>query len=181
MKKLSLEGLNFSTTEINIKNKIMTITLDRPEKKNAMNNVMINEINYLLAYAKQEKDIRVVVFAANGDIFCAGADLSRTESKSNVPRLENSDDIKNDIVSEDQNIDDNIEIEEENETFSMDSELTDDQNGDDSVRSSVLNIVDLAGSERAKKTDATGVRLKEGGHINKSLLTLGIVIKKKHS
>ena len=88
MKQLSLEGLNFSTTEINIKNKIMTITLDRPEKKNAMNNVMINEINYLLAYAKQEKDIRVVVFAANGDIFCAGADLSRTESKSNVPRLE---------------------------------------------------------------------------------------------
>ena len=93
MKQLSLEGLNFSTTEVNIKDKIMTITLDRPEKKNAMNNVMINEINYLLAYAKQEKDIRVVVFAANGDIFCAGADLSRTESKSNVPRLENSDDI----------------------------------------------------------------------------------------
>ena len=79
MKKLSLEGLNFSTTEMNIKNKIMTITLDRPEKKNAMNNVMMNEINYLLAYAKQEKDIRVVVFAANGDIFCAGADLSSGE------------------------------------------------------------------------------------------------------
>jgi enoyl-CoA hydratase/carnithine racemase len=93
MKQLSLEGLNFSTTEVNIKDKVMTITLDRPEKKNAMNNVMMNEINYLLAYAKQEKDIRVVVFAANGDIFCAGADLSRTESKSNVPRLENSDDI----------------------------------------------------------------------------------------
>ena len=92
-KQLSLEGLNFSTTEVNIKDKVMTITLDRPEKKNAMNNVMMNEINYLLAYAKQEKDIRVVVFAANGDIFCAGADLSRTESKSNVPRLENSDDI----------------------------------------------------------------------------------------
>ena len=83
--------------EVNIKDKVMTMSLDRPEKKNAMNNVMMNEINYLLAYAKQEKDIRVVVFAANGDIFCAGADLSRTESKSNVPRLENSDDIKNEI------------------------------------------------------------------------------------
>ena len=93
MKQLSLEGLNFSTTEVNIKDKVMTITLDRPEKKNAMNNVMMNEINYLLAYAKQEKDIRVVVFAANGDVFCAGADLSRTDSDSNVPKLENSDDI----------------------------------------------------------------------------------------
>ena len=93
MKKLSLEGLNFSSTKINIKNKIMTITLDRPEKKNALNNVMMNEINYAIAYAKQEKGIRVVVFAANGDIFCAGADLSQTKSESNVPRLEGSDDI----------------------------------------------------------------------------------------
>jgi len=33
MKQLSLEGLNFSTTAVNIKNRIMTITLDRPEKK----------------------------------------------------------------------------------------------------------------------------------------------------
>ena len=93
MKKLSLEGLKFSTTKINIKNKIMTITLDRPEKKNALNNVMMNEINYALAYAKQEKAIRVVIFAANGDVFCAGADLSRTDSDSNVPKLENSNDI----------------------------------------------------------------------------------------
>tara|TARA_B100001113_G_scaffold68650_1_gene53067 strand:- start:3944 stop:4729 length:786 start_codon:yes stop_codon:yes gene_type:complete len=93
MKKLSLEGLNFSSTKINIKNKIMTITLDRPEKKNALNNVMMNEINYAIAYAKQEKGIRVVVFAASGDIFCAGADLSQTKSESNVPRLEGSDDI----------------------------------------------------------------------------------------
>ena len=93
MKKLSLDGLRFSATKINIKNKIMTITLDRPEKKNALNNVMMNEINYAVAYAKQEKDIRVVVFAANGDIFCAGADLSQTKSESNVPRLEHSNDI----------------------------------------------------------------------------------------
>lgn len=93
MKKLSLEGLKFSATKINIKNKIMTITLDRPEKKNALNNVMMDEINYALAYAKQEKAIRVVIFAANGDVFCAGADLSRTDSDSNVPKLENSDDI----------------------------------------------------------------------------------------
>ena len=93
MKKLSLEGLKFTATEINIANNIMTITLNRPEKKNALNNVMMNEINYALAYAKQEKSVRVVVFAAKGDIFCAGADLSRTNSDSNVPKLDNADDI----------------------------------------------------------------------------------------
>ena len=93
MKKLSLEGLKFTATEIDITNNIMTITLNRPEKKNALNNVMMNEINYALAYAKQETNIRVVIFAAKGDIFCAGADLSRTNSDSNVPKLDNADDI----------------------------------------------------------------------------------------
>jgi enoyl-CoA hydratase/carnithine racemase len=93
MKNLSLEGLIFEATKIDIKNNIMTITLDRPEKKNALNNAMMNEINYALAYAKQEKSIRVICIAAEGDIFCAGADLSQTVSESNVPKLENADDI----------------------------------------------------------------------------------------
>lgn len=41
---------------------------------------------------------------------------------------------------------------------------------------SKMNLVDLAGSERADATGATGVRLKEGGNINKSLLTFINVI-----
>ena len=92
-KKLSLNGLIFKATKINVSNNILTITLNRPEKKNALNNVMVNEINYALAYAKQEREIRVVVIAAEGDIFCAGADLNRTESDSNVPKLDGAEDI----------------------------------------------------------------------------------------
>lgn len=42
----------------------------------------------------------------------------------------------------------------------------------------VQNLVDLAGSERVSKTGAEGQRLREGGHINKSLMTLGTVINK---
>lgn len=38
--------------------------------------------------------------------------------------------------------------------------------------------MDLAGSERIAKTGADGVRLKEGKHINKSLMALGNVINK---
>jgi kinesin family member 16B len=41
---------------------------------------------------------------------------------------------------------------------------------------SKIHLVDLAGSERATATGATGQRLKEGAHINKSLVTLGSVI-----
>lgn len=39
-------------------------------------------------------------------------------------------------------------------------------------------MVDLAGSERVAKTGAGGVRLREGKHINKSLMVLGNVINK---
>lgn len=41
-----------------------------------------------------------------------------------------------------------------------------------------LNFVDLAGSERASQTLADGARLKEGAHINRSLLTLSTCIRK---
>ncbi|XDV50562.1 hypothetical protein PO909_019605 [Leuciscus waleckii] len=41
---------------------------------------------------------------------------------------------------------------------------------------SKVHLVDLAGSERANATQATGIRLKEGANINRSLVTLGIVI-----
>ncbi|KAJ6896761.1 kinesin-like protein KIN-7E isoform X2 [Populus alba x Populus x berolinensis] len=44
--------------------------------------------------------------------------------------------------------------------------------------SATVNFVDLAGSERASQAISTGARLKEGCHINRSLLTLGTVIRK---
>ncbi|KAJ1968922.1 hypothetical protein IWQ62_000947 [Dispira parvispora] len=46
------------------------------------------------------------------------------------------------------------------------------------VKVSCLNLVDLAGSERVSQTGAEGARLREGAHINKSLLALGTVIAK---
>ncbi|XP_033625827.1 kinesin-like protein KIF15 [Asterias rubens] len=48
--------------------------------------------------------------------------------------------------------------------------------GVSNIRVSQLNLVDLAGSERQKDTKTSGLRLKEAGSINKSLLTLGHVI-----
>ena len=39
---LSLEGLTFQATKVDINNNVLTITLNRPEKKNALNNVMSN-------------------------------------------------------------------------------------------------------------------------------------------
>jgi centromeric protein E len=58
------------------------------------------------------------------------------------------------------------------------NDSTQDRSFCGSVKCSQLNLVDLAGSERVRDTAAQGVRLKEGGHINKSLLALGTVIGK---
>ncbi|PVV01030.1 hypothetical protein BB560_004568 [Smittium megazygosporum] len=54
----------------------------------------------------------------------------------------------------------------------------DDTSLSGTVKVASLNLVDLAGSERVGHTGAEGLRLKEGGHINKSLLALGTVIVK---
>lgn len=48
----------------------------------------------------------------------------------------------------------------------------------DAVRVSHCTLVDLAGSERQSRAHSEGSRLKEGGYINKSLMTLGTVINK---
>jgi len=95
---LSLEGLIFEAVELEIKDHILTIRLNRPKRKNAINAAMAAEIIYALDYAKQQRDIRVVVLAANGDVFCAGGDLSMMSGKkvattSTVPVRGGNDDI----------------------------------------------------------------------------------------
>ncbi|KAK9980433.1 hypothetical protein ABG768_000041 [Culter alburnus] len=52
------------------------------------------------------------------------------------------------------------------------------ENADGAIIVSHLNLVDLAGAERASQTGAEGTRFKEGCNINRSLFTLGQVIKK---
>ena len=55
---------------------LFTLTLSRPEKRNAFTPTMAEEIIFALAYAHYEADIRCVVLRAEGPVFCAGADLN---------------------------------------------------------------------------------------------------------
>ncbi|RIV27290.1 enoyl-CoA hydratase [Fibrisoma montanum] len=54
---------------------VLTITLNRPEKKNALNQTLLTELAFALHYAHYTKAIWMVVLAAAGDTFCAGMDL----------------------------------------------------------------------------------------------------------
>ncbi len=74
-------------------NHLLTLTLNRPEKKNALNPVLFKELAYALIYAQNRAEIWAVVIAAQGDVFCAGADLKAfsgevQESISTVPETD---------------------------------------------------------------------------------------------
>ena len=56
---------------------IVTITLNRPEKKNAINDVMWDELLVTFQEIAARDDDRCVVLTGAGGAFCSGADLSR--------------------------------------------------------------------------------------------------------
>lgn len=73
------------------KDHVLYLRLNRPTKKNALNPVLLQELAYALNYARHQKRIRAVVLSAEGDVFCAGADLKafmgmKEENNSTIPK-----------------------------------------------------------------------------------------------
>ena len=54
---------------------ILTITLNRPDKRNALNGDMVGQLVSVLERASQDESVRVVILRANGLSFCSGLDL----------------------------------------------------------------------------------------------------------
>ena len=71
----NIKSYRFDFIEISEEDRVFTITLNRPKKKNALHPQMINEIAFAMHYAHFNNSVWIVVFKANGDTFCAGADL----------------------------------------------------------------------------------------------------------
>ena len=61
--------------ETYIQDSIITISLNRPEKRNALNNELLKLLREAIKQAAQRTDIRALVLNGNGSVFCAGADL----------------------------------------------------------------------------------------------------------
>jgi methylglutaconyl-CoA hydratase len=73
---------------------IARITLNRPEKKNALNDQLIAELKETLRDAVGNESVRVVVIDGNGGDFCSGADLSALEKISKASAAENAADAR---------------------------------------------------------------------------------------
>lgn len=63
----------------------LNLTLNRPAQKNALHPVLVNELAFALSYAHHNSDIWVVVLAATGNVFCAGADLKAFMQSDDIP------------------------------------------------------------------------------------------------
>lgn len=68
--------MTFETLRWDVADQVATITLDRPEKKNAMSWTMFGEIKEAFERAAFDPDIRCVVVTGAGGAFCTGADLT---------------------------------------------------------------------------------------------------------
>jgi len=55
---------------------VMTVTMNRPERKNAANGTMWSELQVVLEDAATDRDVRALVLTGAGGAFCSGADLS---------------------------------------------------------------------------------------------------------
>lgn len=77
----NLKEQTFAYIEVEEKDHLLTITLNRPEARNAMSPTMIREYAYAMSYAHYQPHIWAVVFAAKGKIWCAGADLKAMRGK----------------------------------------------------------------------------------------------------
>jgi enoyl-CoA hydratase/carnithine racemase len=56
---------------------VATLTLNRPDKANALSEEMMDALEARLIEADRNSDVRVIVIAANGKIFCGGHDLAQ--------------------------------------------------------------------------------------------------------
>lgn len=63
-----------------VKDRVGYITLNRPDKRNALSPEMVSQLTVAVDKAERDTECKVVVLAANGEVFCAGADLEYIKS-----------------------------------------------------------------------------------------------------
>lgn len=61
---------------LEIANRVGTITLNRPEKRNALDETMVNSLKQAFVDFDANPDVKVVVIKSSGKVFCSGADLA---------------------------------------------------------------------------------------------------------
>jgi methylglutaconyl-CoA hydratase len=81
--------MSYQTLQTSIDSRVATLTLNRPDVRNAFNDTMIAEITDAFRLLGADAGVRVIVLAANGPVFCAGADLNWMKKMAGYSHQEN--------------------------------------------------------------------------------------------
>lgn len=60
---------------LDVQDRVGTLTLNRPDKRNALNYILIDELKQGLDLLAQNPDVKIIRLKGSGEAFCAGADL----------------------------------------------------------------------------------------------------------
>ncbi len=83
----NFEIISFEHLIVEIENNHLAITLNRANKKNALNSKMIEELAICTDYANFNDSIRAVIYRSDGDTFCSGLDLNDFKDSKNSIQL----------------------------------------------------------------------------------------------
>ena len=75
-------------------NEIGILTLNRPEKRNALHPELVSQIKIKLKEAETDSSVKVLIITGEGKSFCAGADLEYLNEMKNYSSLENEKDSR---------------------------------------------------------------------------------------
>jgi len=77
--------MNFKTIKVEIDGPLGRLTLNRPERLNAMNATMLRELVEAARWFDEQREARVVIVGGAGRAFCAGADLKESPTAEAIP------------------------------------------------------------------------------------------------
>lgn len=87
--------MGYSSILCTTEDRIAFITLNKPDRRNSLDDVMIRELTEACSAVNRDQGIRVVVLTGKGESFCAGMDLAYLRRFSNLSHEENLDDARN--------------------------------------------------------------------------------------
>lgn len=86
--------MNFEQIKFSIENSIAWIKLNRPEKRNSLNDSLIIELTNAIIYSNKNSETKAVILTGEGNSFCSGADLEYLQKMSTFSLDQNKEDSK---------------------------------------------------------------------------------------
>src|SRR5919112_3177036 len=86
---------NYEHLRIEPEDAVASVTLARPDARNALNGELIQELRHAVEELAEDGSVRVVVLTGEGDFFCAGADIGYMRATAEFSYEENLEDARN--------------------------------------------------------------------------------------